>query len=177
MKESFTLSSDGLPGVRLRTIEARDGERLREWKNANRASFFFRDTIEPEGQRRWYEAYRERPRDFMFVVEAAGRDVGCMGFRVLDTGADVYNVIRGAAGGPPGAMSGALRLLCSFALASFPVPVEARVLKSNPAVPWYERNGFRVAAEEDTHYLVRLDESAFVPLACSRAAGHPQDAA
>src|SRR5215468_6204267 len=110
MKESFTLSSEAVPGVRLRTIEARDGEPLRLWKNANRASFFFRDTIEPEGQRRWYEGYRERPRDFMFVVEAGGAAIGCMGFRVLDSESDVYNVIRGAAGGPPGAMSGALRL-------------------------------------------------------------------
>lgn len=174
MKESFTLSSDALPGIRLRAIEARDGERLRQWKNDNRTSFFFQDTIEPEAQRRWYEGYRERARDFMFVVEASAQEAGCMGFRVLDSGVDIYNVIRGAAGGPPGTMSGALRLMCSFARSSYPVPIEARVLKSNPAVGWYEKNGFRIAAEQDTHFLIRLDESEFTPLPFARTASAPR---
>jgi ribosomal protein S18 acetylase RimI-like enzyme len=173
MKETFTLSSDSVPGVALRTIEGRDIESLRLWKNANRASFFFQETIEPEAQRRWFAAYVERPRDFMFVVETGASDVGCMGFRVLASGSDVYNVIRGTAGGPPGAMRGALRVMCSFARSSFAVPVEARVLKSNPAVTWYEKVGFRIATEEDSHYLVRLDEHAFSPVAFFRDERRP----
>src|SRR5262245_46854284 len=119
MNESFTLSSDSVPGVALRTIEGRDIESLRLWKNANRASFFFQETIEPEAQRRWFAAYLERPRDFMFAIGTGASDIGCMGFRVLASGSDVYNVIRGGAGGPPGAMTGALRVMCSFAKATF----------------------------------------------------------
>ena len=170
MKESFLLSSDALPHLRLRTIDASDCELLRQWKNANRTSFFFQGVIDPDGQRRWYEDYRDRPQDFMFMVEAGGERAGCLGFRSFEGTLDVYNVIRGdVRGGAPGLMSAALRLLCSYGRASFPSPVVARVLKTNPAVPWYEKNGFGIAADHETYYLMRLDEARFTPLPFSRA--------
>jgi hypothetical protein len=35
-------------------------------------------------------------------------------------------------------------------------------------VAWYEKIGFGIATDEDSHYLVRLDERAFSPVAFSR---------
>ena len=161
MRDLFLLSSDAILRLQLRTIDPSDCERLRQWKNANRRSFFFQEIIEPEEQRRWYEGYGDRPEDFMFVVEAAGDSIGCMGFRIREGEADVYNVIRGVPDAP-GGLSGALRLMCSYAQAQFRCGVVARVLKSNPAVAWYEKNAFAIASEHDTHYLLRLER--FTPL-------------
>jgi len=165
MRESFTLSSGAAPQLRLRTIDVSDGDLLRDWKNANRRSFFFQGLIDPEGQRRWYEGYVTRPHDFMFMVEADGRPVGCMGFRILGEATDIYNVIRGIpAAGTRGLMAHAFRLLCSYALATFPSEVSAKVLKDNPAVAWYRKIGFDVAEETATYYLVRLCRARFEPL-------------
>src|SRR5262245_6487589 len=112
----------------------------------------------------------------MFVVENAGERVGCMGFRMLDGAADVYNVIRGEGTSVPGGfMSHAFRLLCTFARATFSCAVVARVLKSNPAVGWYEKNLFAVVAEEEMHYLMRLDEARFGPVPFLRTAGVPAE--
>jgi hypothetical protein len=172
MRESFSLTSYAAPTLQLRTIDASDCDRLREWKNANRSGFFFQGLIDPEGQRRWFEGYLDRPQDFMFMVETAGERIGCMGFRMLEGAADVYNVIRGEEG-PSGHMSTAFRVLCSFARATFSSPVLARVLKTNPAVAWYRKNVFDIAAEEEMHYLMRLDEARFEPVPFLKSAALP----
>ena len=153
---------------RLRAIEERDLESLREWKNHDRERFFFKGIIGPEEQARWYTGFRARPEDFMFMVEAphahAPRPFGCMGFRLIEGVADVYNVIRGEdLRGDDAKMSDALALMCSYAL-TFGRDITLKVLRDNPAVSWYERFLFvRIEARPD-HYLMRLDLERFVPI-------------
>jgi ribosomal protein S18 acetylase RimI-like enzyme len=82
----------------------------------------------------------------MFMVLASNRDiVGCMGIRWVDKtgGWDIYNVI-GASSiyKGKGVMSYGLGELIRFALNKRDAPIELVVLKDNPAVGWYERNGF-----------------------------------
>jgi hypothetical protein len=105
----------------------------------------------------------------MFMVEAAGHTIGCMGLRARDGQADVYNVILGKAEhGRRGAMAGALRVMCSFAREALGLPIVARVLKANPALAWYRKRGFDVVAEEASHVLMALSDQRFQPVAVSR---------
>jgi RimJ/RimL family protein N-acetyltransferase len=169
MNEAFLLVSAALPGISLRTAALPDCDHLRAWKNENRQYFFFRDIISPEGQRQWFAGYLLRPDDWMFMVLEGDRSIGCMGFRARDGEADVYNVILGnSADGGRGLMTGAFRLMCSFAREELGVPVVAQVLKTNPALAWYCKRGFDVVGEEDTHVLIRLSEERFEPTAVSR---------
>lgn len=140
-------------------------ERLRAWKNAHRRFFFFQDVITEAAQRAWFEGYRQRPDDYMFIVQAGDEPIGCMGIRRRDGQADVYNVILGRPDyGGRGLMTRAMRLLCSDARRRFGCEVVARVLKDNPALGWYERQGFEVVSSFDEYVFIRLAEARFVPV-------------
>jgi RimJ/RimL family protein N-acetyltransferase len=166
MRDSFLLLSNAVPGVSLRTAMIFDCDDLRAWKNAHRMFFFFQDVITAEGQRRWFEAYLQRPDDWMFVVRAVDESVGCMGFRSRDGQADIYNVILGRSEyGSRGVMARALQLMCSYARARLRCEIVARVLKGNPAITWYKKRGFDVVSEEDTHYFIKLADERFTALA------------
>jgi len=163
MKESFSLSSLELDAA-LRAITARDLEDLRAWKNAHRSGFFYQAIITSEQQVEWFQGYRERAHDWMFVVNHAGQAIGCMGLRLLDQHADIYNVILGRSeSGGKGLMSQAIRLLCSFIAAEYTRDIGAQVLRSNPARAWYQKNAFRETQSFDTYVEVELDWSRFRP--------------
>jgi diamine N-acetyltransferase len=57
--------------VRLRLLEKRDLELTLSWRNdeENRRWFFTTDVIALDTHRRWYEHYRHRDDDFVFVIE------------------------------------------------------------------------------------------------------------
>lgn len=165
MKGRFGLSSPELPGTALRLADPGDLEDLRLWKNANRGSFFYQDIILPEQQRHWFQGYLGRSDDYMFVVLNGGNPVGCMGFRMLGQGADVYNVIRGR---PGGSMLDAMRLMCSFVAGSFTRDIGALVLAANPAREWYRRCAFRESKILESHVEVQLDWEAFRPCGFER---------
>lgn len=159
MKPVLVISSPAAPGLELRSAGWDDQEQLREWKNANRQFFFFQQIIEPEMQRRWFEGHQQRPDDHLFMVVADGETIGCMAVRLLDDGTlDVYNVMRGdeqRKGG--GSMSRALQMMSRFALDRYGRPLRLKVLKENPAVAWYLRNGFRTIGEGGDHFDLELD--------------------
>lgn len=161
MKDYFVLTSPGLE-VALRTITDCDLENLRLWKNAHRFAFFYQELITPPQQIQWFQGYLERVNDWMFIVQTEGQAIGCMGFRILDQYADIYNVIRAHAHSP-GAMGRALRLLCSFIAADFTRDIRARVLLTNPARAWYQQNGFNEIVYYDTYVEIQLDWSRFQP--------------
>ncbi len=163
MKEHFTLVSPDA-NIALRTIAESDLENLRQWKNANRFAFFFQDVVTPEQQTAWFQGYLERSKDYMFIVQSEKRSIGCMGFRLLDNQADIYNVILGNPEmGGKGLMSKAMRLMCSYIAADFSQDISAQVLRSNPAIGWYRKNGFRESAAHDTYVEVKLDLTQFRP--------------
>jgi RimJ/RimL family protein N-acetyltransferase len=127
---------------------ARDAELLRRWKNAHRSAFFDQREIEAPRQTAWFAGLMERDDDFMFVVVIEGIDAGSMGVRVLQGAAEVYNVNLGREElGGAGYMSAALQRLVAFAEATHALPVVVAVLKNNPAVRWYERNGFEIVRD------------------------------
>ena len=161
------VSDTRFADMRLRMIDISDIEELREWKNANKNSFFLREDITPEQQGVWYANFRDREDDFMFVVEqrVSGDDwqkVGCMGFRLLpDEGCvDGYNIIRSRRiDGASFSMSDAFLTMLAYADAEYPdQPIRVKVLSGNPAARWYERNGFATINERDGYKLMEVDK-------------------
>ena len=170
--EHLTIAGSGNPtDLTLRAADWNDQDSLRNWKNNYRQFFFSKAVILPEQQMEWFRGYGARERDYMFMVEVGGRAIGCMGVRLLENAWDVYNVILGepAAGGK-GHMSRALRLMLAFAYCRRSCAVQLKVLRSNPAAEWYERNGFRVVAEGDDHLLMRHERDAVAEPAIAVAA-------
>lgn len=146
------LESDG---VVLRSIETQDLEFLRVLKNDNRKSFFFQDLISPEMQTRWFEGYRQRALDFMFVVEFEGRRCGSMGFRIKDGVADCYNIIGSPDCAGRGVMRRAMVRLCEYVAETHTTNITLSVLKENPAVGWYKKCGFLLESEGADFFKMR----------------------
>ena len=55
----------------MRLLEERDLPLTLEWRNReeNRHWFFSSDPIAPEQHRRWFDRYKEKDDDFVFVIE------------------------------------------------------------------------------------------------------------
>jgi RimJ/RimL family protein N-acetyltransferase len=149
---------DSHAAVELRTIRESDQPQLRAWTNQNRQYFFFKELISEFAQQEWFGKYLTRDDDYMFIVRAEGCSIGCMGIRVLEDTWDVYNVILGEQRfSGRGYMGQALQTMCSWAAELRPIRISARVLKDNPAINWYCRNGFKVVATHDDHVEIELD--------------------
>lgn len=162
MKIPYRLSTVSHPHLALRGALFSDLESLRDWKNANRKYFFHQEVITGKDQAAWWTGYLARPNDFMFMVEHEQRPVGCLGYRTLDDSIDVYNVILGDhESHKKGIMSWAIQTLCSYLLAEGHTTIGVRVLRTNPAVQWYEKNGFQTQATQDTYHEMTLNKTIF----------------
>ena len=147
------LKVEGVSGFLLRPITTKDLENLRHWKNEHRESFFHKDKISSEQQRKWFDEYQKRHHDFMFITELYGQAFGCIGIRKLDNIWDMYNVIMGEKEfGKQGMMRKAIMVLIAFALSTEKLPITLRVLKQNPHLSYYLRNGFVISEEYPDHY-------------------------
>ena len=152
---------------RIRDIDEGDIEDLRQWKNQNRQSFFLKEEVTPEQQAGWFTKFRERDDDRMFVVEQKVEGnwlkIGCMGFRVLEEEGcvDAYNIIRSRKLEPANfVFADPFKLMLAYAGALHPeMPIQCKVLSGNPAVEWYERNGFSKKEEREGFFLMELDKN------------------
>jgi len=165
--KNIVLSVAEFPDLRLRTIGKEDIENLRIWKNTNKGSFFLNKDITSAQQEKWFENFRERGDDYMFIVEQKvaedWKEIGCLGFRKLaDEGCvDAYNIIRAIKIEPASfTMSDAFRLMLAFADSLYEnLPIRCKVLVNNPAVEWYKKNDFSVVDRvDDEYYLMELSK-------------------
>lgn len=165
MRQSFILQADAIEDIVLRTITEADCEDLRGWKNANRFAFFFQEVITSQQQKEWFKGYLAREKDYMFIILYLNQAVGSMGFRLLDSHADIYNVILGnTESARRGIMTKAMRIMCSYIYSSFTHKLGLKVLRSNSAaLQWYRKNGFRLAKTQDTYFELELAEDQFQP--------------
>ena len=152
---------------RIRDIKEADIEDLRQWKNQNSKSFFLREEITPEQQAAWFAKFCERTDDRMFLVEQnVGGDwqrIGCMGFRSLEDErcVDAYNIIRSRKIEPADfVFAEPFKMMLAYARSRYPeMPIQCKVLSENPAVEWYERNGFSRKEERKGYFLMELDKN------------------
>ena len=163
MDKRLILKDKACGGLLLRSIGSGDIEKLRKWKNRNRAAFFYQKIIRKEDQVSWFRKYLDDVKDFLFMAEIDGAAVGCIGFRLSGRTADVYNVMLGdAAYRRKGMMSSALKLLCSYIMNSHTKKIEVKVLISNAtAVFFYLKNSFVVEKEAQGYCLMRLSTALF----------------
>ena len=154
MNKALKLNSQD-PRLEVKSLTIDEIEVIRLWKNKNREFFFFSDEISKDMQLKWFESYQTRKEDYMFVLWLDNHPLGVIGLRVTSETWDIYNVIRGndALKGS-GFMHKALKIIIDFALEQNAMPITLKVLKNNPAVAWYLRNGFEVKEElENNLYL------------------------
>lgn len=164
MKERLTLTAvDAKPPVALRAIAEGDLEDLRLWKNANHAAFFFKGNITAEMQANWFSQYRERPRDYMFIVESGSLRTGCMGFRIIEGAADCYNMMASPTGSGRGLMKAGIRLMCAYILDSHAGRIGSKAVEGLSAMGWYLKCGFVAGAKEKGYTQMMLDRDRFVP--------------
>jgi ribosomal protein S18 acetylase RimI-like enzyme len=166
-RATIVVGDPTAPGAAwLRAVAAADQERLRGWRNAAAHAFFERSPVDAAGQRRWFEGYLGRDEDFLFMVMDGTEACGCVGVRLAAGEWDVYNVIRGArTPGSRGFMGRGLELLVGFARRRAGLPVRAVVLAGNPAIAWYERHGFGIAARREGSVVMRWTEGPATPAA------------
>ena len=156
MTNKNTIRIDIGPGLLLRSAAVADLEKLRVWKNSQSQFFFHQSEIRSEQQRAWFEAFVQRPNDFMLMVEHQSTAKGCMGIRLLDSEWDIYNVILGdPAFGKQGHMGRAFAAMLAMARQERNLPITLKVLKHNPAVGWYLKNGFTTAFAAEDHFGLR----------------------
>ncbi len=137
----------------LRNATVGDLENLRQWKNSQRDLFFHTEIISVEQQKIWFNEFQNRVNDYMFIVELNGISIGCMGIRLLSNRWDIYNLILGKSEfRKKGYMGKAFNAMLNFALTVKKSEITLQVLKFNPAVDWYKKNGFNVKSEHSNFY-------------------------
>lgn len=164
MIKRLEISSVDANPIRLRHIEKSDLDCLREWKNQNREWFSYKALISIDAQVAWFNSYAKRPDDHMFIVKMENTSIGCMGFRLESGTLDIYNVILGDRGmGSKGYMGKAITLMCAFIREQYgDLRIGLRVLRENPAVRWYKKNGFIETGETRDCFLLQLDRAVLV---------------
>ncbi len=71
--------------TRLRPLDEGDLASLAEWRNRHRLRFADSSVVTTEGQAAWYESYRRRDDDLMYVIETLdGRPLGCVSLYHVD---------------------------------------------------------------------------------------------
>lgn len=139
----------------IRTSALGDLNNLREWKNAHKEYFFHKLEITPAQQEEWFSGYLLRADDYLFIVEFDGMPIGCMGIRFKGNNWDIYNVILGKTEfGGHGLMGRSYQVMLQFAKSQISRPISLQVLKNNPAIWWYEKNGFEVAQDLGDHLFM-----------------------
>jgi RimJ/RimL family protein N-acetyltransferase len=141
----------------LRTAKLSDIENLRRWKNREKEYFFYKKEISEEQQKEWFNNYLIRSNDFIFILELNDlTPIGCMGIRRLENEWDAYNIILGeSAYGNKGYISRGFQTMLDFAIKEENLPITLKVLKQNPAVTWYEKNGFQKMSDDGDHFYMK----------------------
>lgn len=151
---TFTINEQN---YRISVLEEVDLEFVRILKNTNRQAFFTKSWINRKKQIEWYQTYKDRKADTMFIIHQGRARIGCMGIRQLENEWDLYNVLiaNGEHRGR-GVMSVALSKIIAYTLMIKELPIRARVLSNNTALQWYRKNNFVVELEMQDHMVMRF---------------------
>ena len=167
LNKDFILCLSGHSSLQLRTISKLDIENLRTWKNSKKGTCFLNEDISPRQQEKWYGLFSNQEHDYMFIVEQnigeEWKEIGCMGFRKLEKEGciDAYNIIRAQKIEPAFfTMGDAFCIMLAYAASLFDkLPVQSKVLITNPAVEWYQKNNFSIVSTVSNYYLMELNKA------------------
>jgi hypothetical protein len=124
-------------------------EILRINKNKNKNFFFLREDITPEQQLEWYEYMQNQKNNFMFVFfDNKNVPFGCIGYRKVNDVIDIYNVIRFVESDIT--MSKCMeKIIDEININYGELLKQVLVLENNPAITWYEKNGFEIVEHKN----------------------------
>ena len=153
------------PRVRLRLLEEGDLPRTLAWRNQEQIRRWFLDpaVIAPDQHHRWFEAYRERDDDFVFVIEETRdlqKPVGQAALYRIDWGrrqAEYGRLMIGEADAAGrGLAHEATDVLVRYAVTTLAMQtITLEVLADNtPAIAIYTACGFR--AHEQRGAMLRM---------------------
>ena len=153
--ENTKLNQD-LTSLRKMTID--DIETLRHNKNKNKKYFFNQEEITYEKQLNWYHYMQEINDNFMFIcIDKNNEPFGCIGFRKLENVVDVYNVMRFKQSET--SMSECMYQIIQEIKKNYSeLPIQVLVLKNNPAIDWYRKNGFTLTEQSDNFVKMILEK-------------------
>jgi len=142
----------------LRSVLKTDAEVLRKWKNDHKEFFFHKQEISKEEQEKWIESLNARKDDHMFIIMDNETPIGSVGTRLYQEFVDIYNVILGDKSYKgKHVMTHAVWATVAFSnLVFVNKPVRVRVLRSNPAIKWYEKIGFNTIDYFDDHIFMQF---------------------
>ena len=127
--------------VHIRKINENDLDLLMVHKNKNKQFFFLKEDITMENQIKWFEYMKLQKENFMYVCLDDNNPFGCMGYRKIDDVIDVYNVMRFEESNVT--MSKCLLSMINIIKQKYNnLKIQVIVLNDNPAIKWYEKNGF-----------------------------------
>lgn len=154
-KSAIHIVVPTLPALVLRSASQSNLEYLRKWKNEQKQFFFHQEEITADQQEQWFGSFKQRPHDLMLMTEYNQQIFGCMGIRWQENHWDIYNVILGLQEfGGRGLMGLAFAALLDLAGSLKFAPISLQVLKHNPAVKWYQKQGFEIAETHDLFYFM-----------------------
>jgi RimJ/RimL family protein N-acetyltransferase len=172
--------------IRLRLLEERDLARTLAWRNQDhiRRWFFYSEPLTPEQHAGWFQRYRNRDDDFVFIIEEAGeapRPIGQVAIYNVDWSggsAEFGRLMIGEAdAGGRGLAREATGAAVTLAFEQLGLrELYLQVIPSNlPAIKVYEACGFEAAGEtEDALRMTRrADGSRRVGQASLTSAGPP----
>ncbi len=142
----------------LRKMTIDDIETLRHNKNKNKKYFFNQEEITYEKQLNWYHYMQETNDNFMFIcIDKNNESFGCIGFRKLENVVDVYNVMRFKQSEI--SMSECMHQVIQEIKKKYSeLPIQVLVLKNNPAIDWYKKNGFTLTEQSDNFVKMILEK-------------------
>lgn len=73
-------------GVTLRPLTHDKIEMVRQWRNHPKIQQYmeYREEITPEMQEQWYKKISSNGKDYYFLIEIDGKDIGCINIRDID---------------------------------------------------------------------------------------------
>lgn len=147
--------------VRLRPIEEKDLATTLSWRNRDEARVWFKNAslISLEQHRAWYQSYREKDDDFLFIVEANNKPVGQASVYGIDWDslrAEIGRFLVAPDEGGKGYISQACGQLMRFCAETLGITyLFLEVFESNEkAIRVYKRNGF--VEEQRYDGLIRM---------------------
>jgi len=157
-KSAIYIVVPKLPALVLRSASQLDLGCLRKWKNEQKLFFFHKEEITENQQMQWYESFKQRDHDLMLMTEYNQKMFGCMGIRLQENQWDIYNVILGLPEfGGRGLMGLAFASMLDLAGSLNSAPISLQVLKHNPAVKWYQDQGFQITKSNDSSFFMTFE--------------------
>lgn len=135
----------------IRTLQNKDIQTIREWKNENRMYFHFQNIISADDQIKWYEKFQINSEQQIYVLEKGNSLLACVGYKIKKPNrVELFNLMRSIR---VSSKSGFMHVFFKNTLVGLKNlgfhEMELEVLKVNTtAINWYYKQGFKLVSEE-----------------------------